>query len=243
MAKRWIVLTADRDSVAANQIIEYTEWDGRVALSDEVIYTDPVDIDGNSVDDVWKVGGIVMLAAGVYTYSENPTEPTLVERQRAQIHDAYLYWRINGRTDHWTGLRRGVVDPMDSSIDYTHVPMDATDKWAYHVVALVDQAINGAFPITGYTAEQLQAFIDHAVNILRTLGPTWYLAQLGSDGKQPTEVSKSYAGQNTVIADNAAIYTDIVTATGVHQTITGVWVAMAVSIRAGFNPEDRNLGN
>ena len=85
MARSWIVLTADRSPHAANEIIAYTEWDGYVALADEVVYTDPVDVDGNAVDGLWKVGGSVVLAAGVYTYSDSGLEPSLVDRQRGQI--------------------------------------------------------------------------------------------------------------------------------------------------------------
>ena len=243
MARSWIVLTAARAPHAVNAIIAYTEWDGYTALADEVVYTDPVDADGNAVDALWKVGGTVTLAAGVYTYLDPGTEPTLANRQRSQIYDAYLHWRIFGRTDHWVSLRRGTVDPDDSSIDYTHTPLDATDKWAYHVVALVDQAIHGAFPITGYDAAQLQAFIDHADNILRTLGPSWYLAQLKPDRKQPSERAKDYAGPNMIIDDNAAIYTDIVTAAGVLRTIDGEWLVTAANIRVGFDAESRTLGN
>ena len=70
MARSWIVLTADRSPHSVNEIIAYTEWDGYVALADEVVYTDPVDAGGDAVDGLWKVGGSVVLAAGVYTYIE-----------------------------------------------------------------------------------------------------------------------------------------------------------------------------
>ena len=240
MARRWVVLTAGRGSISANQIIEYTEWDGRVALSDEVIYTDPVDAGGDSVDDAWKVGGNVVLAAGVYTYSAYVGETTLVERQRSQIYEAYLYWRIFGRTSHWIALRRGVLD-MDGN-DTTDIPLDATDKWAVHILALVDHAILGTFPSTGaYTAAELQAFIDHADTILRTLGPTWYLAQLEADTKRPTSPSGMYAGMS--VEPSGPIYTDIVTLLGVLRGIDGEWGPMNVTIRTGFDPESRTLGN
>ena len=188
MARNWIVLTADRDPHDANAIIAYTEWDGYTAAADEVVYSDPVDVDGNAVDSLWKVGGSVILAAGVYTYTDPGTDPSLADRQRGQIHAAYLYWRIFGRTSHWAGIRAHTTNtPTD--------PLDATDKWALHIVALVDQAINGVFPITGaMTPDQLQAFVDHADNILRRLGPTWYDVQIEKVGYDPKPSSWSHGG-------------------------------------------------
>ena len=239
MARSWVVLTADRSPHLANEIIAYTEWDGYVALADEVVYTDPVDVDGNAVDGLWKVGGSVTLAAGVYTYSDSGVGPTLVDRQRGQIFDAYLYWRIFGRTGHWVGLRQHQKVT-------TFEPLHACDKWALHIVALVDQAIHGVFPITGaYTPEALQAFIDHADVILRTLGPTWYLAQIQPVGElnpgEPTDESVMY--RKLDVADGTVIYTDIVTVLGVLRVIDGEYLPMSVNIRVGFNPESRSLGN
>ena len=239
MARSWIVLTADRSPHAANEIIAYTEWDGYVALADEVVYTDPVDVDGNAVDGLWKVGGSVVLVAGVYTYNDPGTEPTLADRQRGQIFDAYLYWRVFGRTGHWAGLR-------EHQKVTTFEPLHSVDKWALHILALVDQAIHGLFPITGaYTPAALQAFIDHAEVILRTLGPTWYLAQIqappAQNAGEPTDESTMY--RELSVADGTAIYTDIVTVLGVLRVIDGEFLPMSVNIRVGFNPESRSLGN
>ena len=240
MARRWVVLTADRSPHAANEIIAYTEWDGYVALADEVVYTDPVDVDGNAVDALWKVGGSVTLAAGVYTYTDSGLEPSLVDRQRGQIFDAYLYWRVFGRTNHWEGIRAHRTNLLTQS-----TPLDATDMWAFHIVALVDQAIHGVFPITGaYSAADLQAFIDHADNILRRLGPTWYLVQIDDAADrigEPTPNAASYAGLGT--APGTTIYTDIVTVLGVLRVIDGMYEGMSVAIRDGFNAEMRSLGN
>ena len=241
MARSWIVLTADRDPHAANEIIAYTEWDGYVALADEVVYTDPVDVGGDAVDGLWKVSGSVVLVAGVYTYTDPGNQPTLVNRQRAQIFDAYLYWRIFGRTGHWAGLRQ-------HQRVTTFEPLHSVDKWALHIVALVDQAIHGVFPITGaYTPVELQAFVDHASLILRTLGPTWYLAQIQPDDGmsllpgEPTGKSRMY--RELAVDEGTVIYTDIVTVLGVLRVIDGEFLPMSVNIRVGFNPESRSLGN
>ena len=242
MARNWVVLTADRSPHTADEIISFTHWDGYEAAADEVVYSDPVNVDGESVDGNWKVSGSVTLNAGVYIYTDHSVSPTLAERQRAQIFEAYLYWRVFGRTDHWSGLRKGFTDIMDATISVRDTPLESTDKWAVHVLALGDQAIHGVFPVSGaYTPEALQDFLDYIELIFRTLGPTWYLAQIDVDGVQPTPAAKSYS--NIAIVAGTTIYTDIVTVLGVHLTITGIYESMAVPIRAGFNPEDRNLGN
>ena len=239
MARRWVVLTADRDPLDANEIISYTEWDGLVAAADEVIYTDPVDANGNAVDLLWKVSGSVMRSGAgtagnpyVYTYSDNSLEPSLEDRQRGQIHDAYLYWRIFGRTNHWAGIRRTQFSTVFDALD-------GTDKWALHIVALIDQAIRGAFPAGGYTAEELQALIDHAENILRNFGPTWYLEQF-EDNKEPKPTSDNYRDLNVI--EGTLIYTDICTTAGVIRGIDGLYLPMTVTIHADFNPEDRKQG-
>ena len=242
MARNWIVLTADRSPHPANEIIAFTAWDGYTAAADEVVYSDPVDVDSNAVDALWKVGGSVVLAAGVYTYADPGGLPSLEDRQRGQIYDAYLYWRVFGRTNHWEGIRAQRTNLLTQS-----TPLDATDLWAYHIVALVDQAINGVFPITGaYSAGDLQAFIDHADNILRRLGPTWYNEQIDhreaeSSFGEPTDEAVMYAALNTL--PGTIIYTDIVTVLGVLRVIDGMYEGMSVSIRDGFNPEMRSLGN
>ena len=245
MARRWVVLTVDRDPHNANEIITYTEWDGYMALADEVIYTDPVDADGNAVDALWKVSGsVTRTGAGtaadpyIYTYADNSLEPSLIDRQRGQIFDAYLYWRIFGRTQHWAGLRAIIRTSKDGALD-------ATDKWAVHILALVDQAIHGAFPLSGaYTPEALQAFINHAENILRTLGPTWYFAQFQPEGENaPGEPSMESGMYAALQIDSGQIYTDIVTIQGVLRVIDGDFISMGTSIRDGFNPESRTLGN
>ena len=241
MARNWIVLTADRSPHPANEIIAFTAWDFYTAADDEVVYSDPVDVNGNAVDTLWMVGGSVTLAAGVYTYTDPGNLPSLVDRQRGQIFDAYLYWRVFGRTNHWEGIRAHRTNALTRS-----TPLDATDMWAFHIVALVDQAIHGVFPITGaYSAADLQAFIDHADNILRRLGPTWYIQQItvsdSASNGEPTEQADDYADMDT--APGTAIYTDIVSVLGVLRVIDGEWLPMSVNIRDGFNPEMRSLGN
>ena len=239
---RWIVLTADRAPLTAHEIIGLTEWDGYVAAADEVIYTDPVDADGDRVDAAWKVSGSVTLAGGVYTYADPGTEPTVADRQRRQIHAAYLWWRINGRTSHWAGLRNEVRD-VDGNLDpvETDAPLIATDHWAYHILALIDQLVNGAFAASR-TDQQKQELVDHADEILRTLGPTWYSVQISSSGDRATQEAVRYRTLAPVAA-GSVIYTDICSTAGVPRSVDGLYAGMPVVIRAGFNPELATLGN
>ena len=250
MATSWIVLTADRGTLEAERIIASTEWDEYVVAADEVLYTDPVDLGGNRVDAGWKVGGSVSLAAGVYTYTDPSVDTTLVARQRSQIHRAYLYWRIFGRTGHWGGIRIQILVGGDGAnadeIDpnQRNAALEATDYWAYHIVALMDQMINGAV-FAGRTAEQKQELLDHADVIFRTLGPTWYQAQIdGADGDRITANAINYrGGPGMALVAGSLIYTDICTAAGVPRGIDGAWNGMPTTIRNGFNPELPSLGN
>ena len=243
MARRWVVVTADRFPFSENEIVAYTEWDGYVAKSDELIFTNPVNADGTPADKNWTVSGKVTLLDGVYTYTPNVVAPTLIHQQRSQIHDAYKYFQRHGRTGHWAALRRGLMQQVGGAgavVDTQYMPLDATDKWAFHIVAKIDKAILGEYPVSGaLSADDLQALIDHDDNILRTLGPTWYGAQLMDD--KPTANSGSYA--NMSVMDNEAIYCDTSTVLGVPRTIDGMWISMAATIRPGFDPESRTLGN
>ena len=243
----WIVLSADRGAELATTIIGATEWDGYVPEPDEVLYQNPVNAAGQRVDAGWKVSGAVSLAADVYTYTDHAAEPALEVKQRRQIHEAYLYWRIFGRTEHWAGLRLKILhggtetNANEIDPDQRNAPLEATDQWAVHIEALIDQAIHGAFPISGpLSADDLQALIDHADNIFRTLGPTWYGAQQNAEG-HTTEQADQYRAMN--ITAGSAIYTDICTALGVLRTIDGAFNSMVTLIRVGFDPESPTLGN
>ena len=248
MARRWIVLTVARAPHALYEIIAYTEWAGYQAASDEVVYTDPVDGDGNAVDALWKVSGSVTLAAGIYTYLDPGTEPTLANRQRSQIHSSYKIFQATGRTGHWAALRAGLVQRIEllsgsfePDIDTQFMPLDATDKWGFHITAKLDLAILGLYPVSGPLAPAaLQGLIDHDTDVLITSGPTWYQAQTDAD-RLPTPECIAYARMG--VSANDLIYNDTSTVLGVPRQFDGVFESMAVRIRAGFNPELRTLGN
>ena len=179
------------------------------------------------------VGGIVTgsgTVADPYVYTPPAGQATVADDQRYQIYAAYHWWRIHGRTQHWAGIRGTRVDNAE--------PLMATDKWVYHIVALIDRIISGEVFATK-TAVEVQAAVDHADNILRTLGPTWYIVQIGDQGNV-SENGEDYRDMST--EDGALIYTDIMTAAGLLRGVDGTFNGMPTTIRAGFNPEIPTLG-
>ena len=165
------------------------------------------------------------------TYTAPAGQPSVADGHRRSIFEVYKWWRINGRTEHWVHLRTGNTQQS--------IPMTATDKWAFHILALCDAAIAGEFPPTAYTAAELAAFLAHAETILLTLGPTWYTVQIAPGGLG-TAPAGMYAAMS--LADGQAIYTDIVTGLGVLRSVDGAWNPMLSTIAVGFNAEDPKQG-
>ena len=176
-----------------------------------------------------------ILLGGVWdglAYTRPSGQPTVAQAQRANLHIAYDWWNNHGRRSSWAGLRAG---------DLKFTPLDATDRWVYHQVALGDR-ISRAEIWTNFTAADRQAAVDHIVNALRTLGPTWYGVMVG-DG------TKAVAWAAANIADNANLYTDIFTILGVAKGPNGEFDGLPSTtlgnrkIKVGFDPEVSNLGN
>ena len=219
---------------SSNVLLSYTEIDSIDPPAGETAVAKSV-IDAAYVGDV-LIGGT--WDGTIYTPPAG--QVTLARRQRRFIWDAYIWWRTFGRTQHWAGLRRGIA----TSEEQLYAPLEATDKWARHILGIADQAIRGNFPITGaYTPAELVAFLNHMDNIYRTLGPTWYKAQI-----RPANDPENKPHQSTTEADMYrghtanSLYTDTVTATGVLRTIDGTFGAMAVNFHADFDEEDPMLG-
>ena len=81
----------------------------------------------------------------------------------------------------------------------------ATDKWAYQQIALGDLIADRTYG-AGTTTEAIrETAIAHIVNIISTLGKTWYGVMLGNSGPRG-----SWAGSN--LNDGGLIYSDIITA-------------------------------
>ena len=220
---------------AATVLVSYTEIDSIDPPAGETAVA-------KSVIDAAYAGDV--LIGGTWdgtTYIPPAGQVTLEQRQRRFIWDAYIWWRQNGRTQHWAGLRS-----REAAAGEITGPLDACDNWAFHILAICDQAINGVFPVSGaYSAGDLAAFLAHADMIYRTLGPTWYKAQIDTDPdnlNQTTQEAKKYKNTSR-LTDGSPLYTDIVTILGVPRTIDGRWLPMGVNIRAGFDPEDPDLGN
>ena len=93
-------------------------------------------------------------------------QPFDTDMMLARVQAAYLFWRVEGRTEHWRHLRAGAK---------ASEPLTALDKWAFQLPAVMLNAVNETYPqnIT-LTGPQLEALAAHLVNVLETLGPTWY---------------------------------------------------------------------
>ena len=190
-------------------------------------------------------GGTWVSATSTYT---PPIAANPALRLKRRLHDAYIWWRINGRTEHWVSLRDRLDEPARS------IPMRATDTWAFHLVALGLVIVNGEWPTgaNAYTVPQIEAAVDHIENILLTLGPTWYQAQIAPSPPEDTESTmnaRQYAlrdssGTSLATDGSAAIYSDAFTAPfGVARTVDGAWTSMGAFIPNGFNPENPTLVN
>ena len=88
--------------------------------------------------------------------------------------------------------------------------LKATDRWALHQIALGDLIADRSWG-TRTTDTQRQTAIDHIVNIISTLGKTWYgvmLADTGEDRTRWSVVSTESTGGGSPVS--APIYSDII---------------------------------
>ena len=226
MARNWVVLTADRSPHMANEIIAYTTWDGYPAAADEVVYTDPVDVDGNAVDEAWKVSGSVTLAAGVYTYSDPAGTPTQADLWINDLAEGYRgYLRV--RTESWVSRRVS---------NFPRRPMVATDRWAYSQIALGDALARSTW-LPALTGEQRGTAIAHIADLIDRIGAIWYGVIAADAGSLETD----WAAVN--VTDSAPIYSDIINPDGTPRAPDGAFTLLVPTalIPAGFNPDSRTL--
>lgn len=208
---------------SSNVLVELTEYDelatpdGLTAIEESVIqaaYSGNIYIGGT-----WD---------GT-TYTPPTTQPDEKHFLRARIWRAYLWWRVNGRTDHWVTLRSG-------NINIQVRPLHATDRWVHHQCALADRLIRGDFPTPALTSSALESAIAHIEEVLLTLGPTWYQVMVNN-----SELMTSWDG--APILDDSTIYSDIINSTGAPRAADGSYNAIFTTIRPGFNKETPSLGN
>ena len=178
--------------------------------------------DGIDVDDLINAsnGNVSPLDDVVTAAARNTAE------WKARLADAWSQYNgrePSARQDWW--VRIGGVDAA----------LTATDRWAYHAIALGDLIADGSWP----TVDNARAgAIEHIATVIATLGATWYGVVSGS-GKA-TERGQ-YAGQSC--DDGAAIYTDlIIDARCGTRAPDAAWTPMpGAVIAAGFRPDTPTL--
>ena len=229
----WVIFKPD-DRVVEEAVKDEAEAIARVAVLGGT--TTSIEVDdgkGGSTLPDWFYPGIYVDADGKLEEGPIETDEEVSQRvavlYRERMHEAYLWWRINGRTQHWAGLRTG---------EQKTYPLDATDKWAYHMLALMDRIIAREYLAT-LSGTAVLAAVDHIDTVFRTLGPTWYHTQIAANGN----ITANGGLYRTMSLDaGSPIYNDALTTAGIPRAIDGVWTAFPVVIAATFNPEAPQLG-
>lgn len=112
----------------------------------------------------------------------------------------------------------------------------ATDIWAYHQIALGDLIADRVHGQSGTTEATRETAIAHIVNIISTLGKTWYSVMLDNGGPR-----RSWAG--TASNSGAVIYSDIITINTLAPiSPNGAWTPFTgVTIPTGFKVDTPTL--
>ena len=232
MARRWLV--KDDDGLIGG----FTDDDDAVAPTGYTATTIADDATGVP-DDGPRSGGTWTVATSTYTLSQsqmNEVDPDIINTfQKQRLHEAYLYWRRFGRTEHWRHLRTGANAAR---------PLTATDRWAYQIPAVGYNILEEVWPQIPLSTENKILTIDWLVIVLEEWGPTWYSVMIGEDAKTSGGTANQYATQSV---DNStaivALYSDTVKADGSTRPLDGVWVGRGGDMVTGYNPELPTLVN
>ena len=233
MARRWLV--KDDDGFVGG----FTDDDDVDAPTGYTATTIADDATGVPADGP-RSGGEWDVATSTYTLSPSQTNETDTDVinafQKQRLHDAYKYFQIHGRTQHWEHLRSG---------DNAARPLAATDRWAYQLPAIGYNILEEEWPPTPLSAENKILTIDWLVTVLMEWGPTWYSVMVGEDVKTDGGNAGDYLGQ--LIGDGESIYTDTVKADGSTRPLDGAFIAYGdppkLAIPTGYNPEIPALVN
>ena len=163
MARRYITKlnTDEIDSLTENDDLEF-DADHAAFTEAQIRAFDPPGVDGRI-----RAGDKFNLTDGFTPNTGGGVvQPFDTDMMLARVQAAYILWRKEGRTEHWRHLRSG---------DKASEPLTALDKWAFQLPAVMLNAVNGIYPQNiVLTGPQLEALAAHLVNVLETLGPTWY---------------------------------------------------------------------
>lgn len=181
--------------------------------------------------------------AGMWVTSESPprilpTKPEVagtvfVQHQRARLHQVWQRAQDpaspTGKQAYWPSLN--TLTNSGTTIRNTLRPQWATDRWAYHQIAMGDVIAvgGGAGPFGGNEAVRL-ARIDHIIDTLETKWRVWYEAVSGN----ATRVGQ-WAGVG--IGDGASLYSDIFEANGTAVAPDLDFRAFSEAIPDNFAPE------
>lgn len=185
-------------------------------------------------DDGPRSGGEWDVATSTYTLS--PSQMNAIDTdvisafQKQRLHDAYLFWRRYGRTEHWVHLRTG---------DNAARPMTATDKWAYQIPAVGYNILEEIYPVAALSAENKILTIDWLVTVLEGWGPTWYSVMVGEDAKTNGGEAQMWFDQDIT---TTGVYTDTIKEDGSTRPLDGTFLRRG-SFPTGYNPELPTLVN
>ena len=125
MARRWLV--KDDDGIIGG----FTDDDDVGAPTGYTATTIADDATGVPSDGP-RSGGTWTATTSTYTLAPsqtNETDPDVAAAvQKRRLHEAYKYFQIHGRTEHWRHLRQDHATAGR--------PLTATDIWAYQIPAI-----------------------------------------------------------------------------------------------------------
>ena len=162
-------------------------------------------------------------------------QPFDTDMMMARVQAAYIFWRKEGRTEHWRHLRTGAK---------ASEPLTALDKWAFQLPAVMYNAVKETYPENiSLTGPQLEALADHLANVLETLGPTWYFVMVAASGSGvQNNNAEEYAGQLITNDGTRVLYTDTINSDGTPRDVDGSFTGAGL-IPSGYNPELPGLVN
>lgn len=180
--------------------------------------------------DAADVGGLIDTATGrLADPTRSAAAAALTAAWRARLHAAWRIWvdptRPSSRQAWWP----------EFSAAAGAAALKATDRWAWHQIALGDAIASRAYGAGTVTDTARETAIAHVETVLSTLGETWYRVMLG-DATARGEWS------TTSTAAAARIYSDLITGdTLAVRPPDGAWTQLTARIPAGLRPDSPAL--
>ena len=129
MARRWLV--KDDDGIIGG----FTDDDDVGAPTGYTATTIADDATGVPADGP-RSGGTWTATTSTYTLAPsqtNETDPDVAAAvQKMRLHEAYKYFQVNGRTEHWRHLRTGPCNRCPALDRYGHLGVPDSSHWLQH---------------------------------------------------------------------------------------------------------------